>query len=71
VNSTVSNAFRNFIQAEHAQLLSLGIESAENPHSSMNTVQEKPFAFGEKTLPFGIPINVRQPVITPNAFSQL
>jgi hypothetical protein len=32
---------------------------------------EKPFALGEKTLPFGIPINARQPVITPNAFSQL
>jgi hypothetical protein len=32
---------------------------------------EKPFAFGEKTLPFGIPINVRQPVITPNALSHL
>jgi hypothetical protein len=31
----------------------------------------KPFAFGEKTLPFGIPINVRQPVITPDALSRL
>jgi hypothetical protein len=32
---------------------------------------KKPFAFREKTLPFGIPINVRQPFITPNALSQL
>jgi hypothetical protein len=32
---------------------------------------EKPFAFREKTLSFGIPINVRQPVITPSVLSQL
>jgi hypothetical protein len=32
---------------------------------------KKPFAFGEKTLPFDIAINVRQPVITPNALSRL
>jgi hypothetical protein len=32
---------------------------------------KKTFALGEKTLLFGIPINVRQPVITPNALSWL
>jgi hypothetical protein len=32
---------------------------------------KKPFAFGEKPLPFGIPINARQPGITPDALSQL
>jgi hypothetical protein len=32
---------------------------------------EKPFAFGEKPPPLGIPINARQPVITPDAFSRL
>jgi hypothetical protein len=48
------------------------MESAENPYSgTMNTVHEKPFALGEKTLPFGIPINVRHSVITPDALSRL
>jgi hypothetical protein len=32
---------------------------------------EKLFAFGEKSLPFGIPINARLPVITPDALSRL
>jgi hypothetical protein len=32
---------------------------------------KKPFAFGEKPPPFGIPINARQPVITPDALSLL
>jgi hypothetical protein len=49
--------------------LLLGIESAENPHSgTMNTVSmKKPFASNEKPPSFGILINTRQPVITPDA----
>jgi hypothetical protein len=64
------NAFGNFTLAEYAQLLPL---DAENSHpGTTNTVSmKKPFAFEEKTLPFGIPINVRQPVITPDALSWL
>jgi hypothetical protein len=55
------------------KLLLLGIESAENPHSGvMNTVSmKKPFASKEKPPPFGIPINARQPVITPDALPLL
>jgi hypothetical protein len=51
------------------KLLPLGAESAENPHLAiMNTVLlKKPFASKEKSLSFGIPINARQPVITPDA----
>jgi hypothetical protein len=49
--------------------LPLGVESAENPHSgTMNTVLlKKPFASKEKPPSFGILINARQPVITPDA----
>jgi hypothetical protein len=32
---------------------------------------KKPFASKEKTPPFGIPINARQPVITPDALPLL
>jgi hypothetical protein len=53
--------------------LLLGVESAENPHSgTMNTVlMKKPFASKEKPPPFGILINVRQSVITPDALALL
>jgi hypothetical protein len=38
----------------------------------MNTVpMKKPFASKEKPLPFGIPTNARQPVITPDALPLL
>jgi hypothetical protein len=51
------------------KLLPLGVESAKNPHSgTMNTVSlKKPFASKEKPPPFGIPINARWTVITPDA----
>jgi hypothetical protein len=32
---------------------------------------KKPFASKKKPLPFGIPINARQPIITPDALSLL
>jgi hypothetical protein len=53
--------------------LLLGVEPAENPHpGTMNTVpMKKPFTSKEKPLPFGIPINARQPVITPDALPLL
>jgi hypothetical protein len=53
--------------------LLLGVESTENPHSgAMNTVSmKKPFVSKEKPPPFGIPINARQSVITPNALPLL
>jgi hypothetical protein len=52
--------------------LSLGVESAENPYSgAMNTVQWKTLHIRGETLLFGIPINARQPVITPDALSRL
>jgi hypothetical protein len=53
--------------------LVLGAESAENPYSrAMNTVlMKKPFASKEKPSPFGIPINARQRVITPDALPLL
>jgi hypothetical protein len=64
----ILNAFGNFTLAEYTQTFapwhrksSLG----NHEHCSM----KKPFALGEKTLPFGIPINVRQPVIAPDALS--
>jgi hypothetical protein len=53
--------------------LPLGAESAENPHLRiMSTVpSKKPFASKEKTPSFGIPINARWPVITPDALPLL
>jgi hypothetical protein len=38
----------------------------------MNIVSmKKPFTSKEKPLPFGIPINARQPVITPDALMRM
>jgi hypothetical protein len=53
--------------------LLLGIESTENPHSgTMNTVSmKKPFASKEKPPSFGILINTRQLVVTPDALPLL
>jgi hypothetical protein len=62
-----------FLQPNTHKLLPLGAKSARNPHSgTMNIVSlKKPFASKEKPPPFGIPINARQPVITPDALSLL
>jgi hypothetical protein len=52
--------------------LLLGVPQ-KNPYSgAMNTVSmKKPFASKEKPPSFGIPINARQPVITPDALPLL
>jgi hypothetical protein len=50
--------------------LPVGAKSAENPHSGiMNNISlKKSFASKKKPSSFGIPINARWPVITPDAF---
>jgi hypothetical protein len=62
-----------FLWLNTRKLLLLGVESAENPHSgAMNTVPiKKLFASKEKPPSFGIPINARQPFITPYALPLL
>jgi hypothetical protein len=59
-----------FVEPNTHKPLPLGVESAENPHSGiMNTVSlKKPFASKEKPPSFGILINARWPVITPDVF---
>jgi hypothetical protein len=58
-----------FLQPNTHKLLPLGAKPTENPHSgTMNTVSlKKPFASKEKPPSFGIPINARWPVISPDA----